>query len=253
MRKNTEKLLAMLILVLFFVSCGSSTTKNKLTGLEGGPCYDNGLCKDNLTCISDICVNSEASDDNNAEDTEDADCIGQYEIKCCLNNICSYNSCGEEETTIEFCEYGCQNAECLPDPNIFWTDPVTGYNWSARSPDMMTYNDSIEYCWKLGNSWRLPTITEVRTLIQNCPDTETGGLCNINDNDCLGQCQNTNCTGCSWQVNGAYSKIGDGDVRFWSSSLHSNNSDFAWFVDFGLAKIYNETLEQYNIFHCIKR
>ena len=132
MRKSTERLLAALFLVLFFVSCGSSTTKNELTGSEGGPCYDNGSCKDNLICISDVCINPEILNDNNTENTEDADCIGQYEIKCCGNSVCSYNSCGEEETTIEFCEYGCANGECLSDPNIFWTDPTTGYNWSER-------------------------------------------------------------------------------------------------------------------------
>ena len=48
-----------------------------------------------------------------------------------------------------------------------------GLNWSDASNDSMNWYDAVEYCKDLGG--RLPTISELRTLIQNCSATETGG------------------------------------------------------------------------------
>ncbi|MBO4441296.1 DUF1566 domain-containing protein [bacterium] len=52
----------------------------------------------------------------------------------------------------------------------------TGLIWSARSSGYMVWNDAKNYCNSLlegyYNDWRLPTISELRTLIQNCSNTQ---------------------------------------------------------------------------------
>ncbi|MFO7735877.1 MAG: hypothetical protein R6W70_06625, partial [bacterium] len=44
-------------------------------------------------------------------------------------------------------------------------------------PDKMNHHEATAYCED--NGWRLPTISELRTLIQNCPDTKAGGVCGV--------------------------------------------------------------------------
>ncbi len=105
-----------------------------------------------------------------------------------------------------------------------------GLEWSCISPDRMTHLDATDYCED--NGWRLPTISELRTLIQNCPDTETGGACGVTDS-CLSysDCRNDACGGCSADISGKYSVFGDTGY-LWSSSVPSGDTDDAWNVTF---------------------
>lgn len=249
-----KNLLFVLIACVIFISCDLQDTKNALTGTAGGPCYDNGTCNNDLVCVSDICLNPDNDNDNDTNETEDEDnCLGQSEVKCCQKNVCSYNSCGEKEEIIKYCEFGCENGSCLIDPNCFWTDPDTGYAWSLRGDFFMTHNKAASYCRELGNNWRLPTIGELRTLIKNCPSTQTGGECTVKDGGCISEPCKLHCGGCSWILDGSYSKVGDGDVDLWSSTLIPANTDFVWLIDFGLARLSVETLDQNHTARCIKR
>ncbi|MFO7736362.1 MAG: hypothetical protein R6W70_09150, partial [bacterium] len=101
--------------------------------------------------------------------------------------------------------------------------------WSDKTSEM-NHSDAISYCEGLGG--HLPTISELRTLIQNCPDTETGGACGVTD-ECLSysNCWNDTYGGCSFDDSGKYSVFGD-KGRFWSSSVLSDNADIAWYVYF---------------------
>jgi hypothetical protein len=105
-----------------------------------------------------------------------------------------------------------------------------GLNWSDASSNKMTWDEAITYCENLGG--RLPTISELRTLIQNCPGTETGGECGVTD-DCLSSddCRTDPCDGCEYDDSGKYSVFGD-IYYLWSSSEHSDDADFAWRVGF---------------------
>jgi len=112
-----------------------------------------------------------------------------------------------------------------------------GLNWSDASSetDQMGWDEAITYCEDLGG--RLPTISELRTLIQSCSATETGGECKVTDNclsgvDCFNG-SNDACDGCESDENnpGKYSVFGD-SAWFWSSSEDSDNKDFAWYVHF---------------------
>jgi hypothetical protein len=110
-----------------------------------------------------------------------------------------------------------------------------GLNWSDASSDYMTWDEAITYCENLGG--RLPTISELRTLIQNCQGTETGGECGVTDS-CLSSedCWNDPCYGCEYDESGKYSVFGD-TYWFWSSSEQSDYAGYAWGVYFGLGSV----------------
>lgn len=106
-----------------------------------------------------------------------------------------------------------------------------GLNWSDASSDEMDWDEAITYCENLGG--RLPTISELRTLIQNCPATETGGECGVTDSclysrDCWSQ---SSCDGCEYVTSGKYSVFGDREW-LWSSSPRADSADNAWIVQF---------------------
>jgi len=113
----------------------------------------------------------------------------------------------------------------------------TTFEWSKRSRTDMKWSQAVNYCKNLNENgysdWRLPTISELRTLIEHCPETQTGGKCSVTDN-CLSykDCRNTPCKGCDYPLNGQYySRLGDTE-RLWSSSVISDRPDKAWNVHF---------------------
>jgi hypothetical protein len=128
-------------------------------------------------------------------------------------------------------------------------------DWLDQAPDKMTWNKAKEYCKDLGG--RLPTISELRTLIQNCPDTVTGGICGITDeclsHECFGDCSPEWCydCGCRWEGGGFYSVLGDtGD--YWSSSFDPDDPDFAYAVNFYLGAIDWYSVDARCYVRCVK-
>jgi hypothetical protein len=111
-----------------------------------------------------------------------------------------------------------------------------GLNWSDASSSYMDWDKAVAYCENLGG--RFPTISELRTLIKNCPATETGGACKVTDN-CLSwdKCRDA-CDGCSGASDGRYSELGD-TGWFWSSSEQSDRTGGAWLVYFKYGKVAN--------------
>jgi len=114
---------------------------------------------------------------------------------------------------------------------------IDGNMWSPKASSTMNWDDAVSYCNNLTEcdywDWHLPTISELRTLIQNCSGTVTGGSCGVTDS-CLSSLScwsEESCHSCSYDESGGYSKLGD-TGWFWSSSVLSDLSNFAWSVYF---------------------
>jgi hypothetical protein len=109
-------------------------------------------------------------------------------------------------------------------------DSSGNISWSDISDSRLHWEEAKTYCKKLGG--RLPTISELRTLIQNCPVTETGGECTVTDNCFLyPDCRNSACIGCTEDTFGKYSVLKD-KGWLWSSSEALEQYFSAWTVNF---------------------
>jgi len=124
-----------------------------------------------------------------------------------------------------------------------------GKTWTDKVDSAMTWQKAKDYCNNLTacgySDWHLPTISELRTLIQNCPATQTGGECGVSDSCLSYECWNNACPGCSSDSSGKYSKLGD-TGWFWSSSVRSDYSDDAWYVNFDSGDVSSGS-KSYNI------
>lgn len=135
----------------------------------------------------------------------------------------------------------------------------SGLCWSNSSPNHMVYKKATAYCKNLGG--RLPTISELRTLIQNCPATETGGSCGLTDSCLSSSCwlsgvsdddwRNSPCRGCPSYSSGKYSVFGDAGW-FWSSLVPSGYAEGAWGVNFGYARVGNFSRNDRNDVRCVR-
>ena len=131
--------------------------------------------------------------------------------------------------------------ECSASSTFPCKDSETGYIWSDKTTETMTWEDAKEYCDDLGDDWHLPTISELRTLIKECEFTQMGGMCDVSDN-----CLNTeNClsykgcdTGCETCVN----TFSEGSW-LWSSSTLSNGTNAAYVVYFAHGVITGQSKE----------
>ena len=124
-------------------------------------------------------------------------------------------------------------------------DASTGHIWSAKAPDFYTWDEAVSYCDNLvedySDNWRLPTISELRTLVLNCVGSVPGGECGVVDTgnpstSCLSaSCAGVGyCGGCPATVE--HSKFSD-TSEFWSSSIVTDASSYVWNVHFTYADV----------------
>ena len=181
-----------------------------------------------------------------------------YDGKECVEDPCSNNPCSKIENSNGVCTaadeknvYSCGCSEgyawdgsrCLKECNgtleqwQICIDKASGLEWyyhgkkndlpvSPCDPRMVTQNTQKN----LYHDWHLPTVSELRTLIQNCPPVETGGSCGLTETCLSDECNSVACNGCSPNSSGLYSKIGIA-ASFWSSN-ESSDPDKVWRVNF---------------------
>jgi len=82
---------------------------------------------------------------------------------------------------------------------IFY-DHLLGLMWSKAKTEPLLYDAAEQYCNDLVigkiDDWRIPTITEMRSLINGCVDTGTKGKCGVQDACFYPDCQTEQCKGC---------------------------------------------------------
>lgn len=143
----------------------------------------------------------------------------------------------------------CGGEENTEDTSKNFPNEHDGLDWSDASSSYMTWDEAVTYCENLGG--RLPTISELRTLIQNCPGTETGSECEVNDNYLSSDCWTDSCGGCEYDESGKYSVFGDTNW-FWSSSELSDYANGAWYVNFGSGAVHHSHKHDDILVRCVR-
>ena len=152
---------------------------------------------------------------------------------------------------------GGQPAPCgAPQVPGTWHDPVSALCWQDPDADtVMDRSTASTYCAALAlggpepGSWRLPTISELRSLVVGCPGTETGGACGVTDS-CLNasNCSSSECSSCSNLggpgADGCYwpSAVSGHCPSYyfghWSSSDDTSGTTHGWGVGFENGGVY---------------
>jgi hypothetical protein len=220
---------------------------------------------------SDTAVDAEGDGDT---DTEGAPCSG---VTCSGHGRCF----DDGETAICVCDVGyyAESLDCVTeitpcDGGVF--DTISGLCWEDPSFDGdLDWDSAVEYCDALDlgghgpGSWRLPTISELRSLIRGCSSTETGGWCGVADS-CLcyevGGCYEAiTCIGCEASggggIDGAYwPPEFRGPVAwafhrngYWSSSFCAGRPSSVWTVEFQNAGVYQSLKTTISFVRCVRR
>ena len=142
-----------------------------------------------------------------------------------------------------------------------WTDPGSGLTWQNPPESEMTWQESMDYCEGLtldGHAdWHLPTISELRSLMRGCPDTQTGGSCGVVDECLSGACSSDKCYGCSGDGGpdgGCYWPVeAEGPCSwYWSSSTREYSDDSAWHINFGYGGIASPNKAYSSHVRCVR-
>ncbi|MBZ0273707.1 DUF1566 domain-containing protein [bacterium] len=129
--------------------------------------------------------------------------------------------------------------------------------WQDPPPDeWFTWEQAIEYCENLSfdgyDDWRLPSISELRTLIRGCDATELDGDCGVRDDCAELDCWNDPCQGCPYfegpGQGGAYwpEEMTGEAAALWSSSPVTDDESLAWYVSFNYGFVYSGYIDYEN-------
>lgn len=217
------------------------------------------------TCVDGACV--AACTPATVETDCPSFCQGDFVVSAsCIDGACQWSQnldCGQ---TNMFCEAGkcvdcaslgnwcggigdppccgylqqiCIDGKCAEAPIKMYTDPTSGLMWEAvlgldvptDLPEAIAYCDSLT----LGGhgDWRVPTISELRSLIRGCPNSVSGGPCGISDQVTEWVVLNETCWTCPFSegpaANGCYwpDEIQDTecDMRSFMSTTHCTNEN----------------------------
>jgi hypothetical protein len=143
-----------------------------------------------------------------------------------------------------------------------WEDPDTSLLWQNGSDCCHNWEGAKQYCQNLSwggySNWRLPSISELRSLVRGCEATETGGSCNVTDS-CLRwyDCKNDPCGGCAESggpgTDGLYwpAELVGECCWYWSSSFVEQSDDYGWAIQFTYGSIDGDWIEAGNNVRCV--
>jgi len=153
-----------------------------------------------------------------------------------------------------------------PDADIpvIWQDPETGYQWQNKVPsNPRGFDEATDYCDWLNTAglggysagWRIPTISEMRTLVKGCSATEVGGVCGVYDL-CSQEasCWNEACNGCALPAEDCY---WPDDIQglcgtYWSSTGYNGTNTAQWILDFTAASILGGSRVENHLVRCVR-
>jgi hypothetical protein len=141
---------------------------------------------------------------------------------------------------------------------------IGGLMWqkAASASYAMNWSKAIQYCENLSlggyGGWRLPSISELRSIIRGCPKTRSGGACGVTDS-CRkwNPCRNDSCSGCSMNqgpANGCYwpDELTGNASWLWSSSSREDDDNDAWGVIFNLGFVSNANKSAGGYARCVR-
>ncbi|MCP4197628.1 MAG: hypothetical protein GY762_10815 [Proteobacteria bacterium] len=192
----------------------------------------------------------------------------------CGSAVCT-DRYGETCDCAEDCVY-CKMTVCPAGlPGIY--DPSSGFCWLEpdvdRAPLYVYHHDAVDYC-DLGGNWRLPSISELRTLVRGCAgiewdwrwtecDASSGCTCNVSDycfeHSCLdtADCYPVDCVDAAGPGNGCYwdkAMHGPCNNYYWTRSTypHAGDGPHAWVVDFQRGGVgYALTMDDMALVRCV--
>lgn len=184
------------------------------------------------------CDSDDDSDDEQADDGEgETDDDGSDQVVELRND-----DIGEDE-----CQYGPNDGEA-------WVDLSSGLMWqTGYSCDNRRGEEVTDYCNALAvggfSDWRVPTISELRTLIRGCFLTVPNGDCSITD-ECYDHtlCTNDACSGCQHGEGPTDGCFGPSEVDnpcgwFWSSTPMSDDPSASdWIISFVSGRIMSSEI-----------
>lgn len=130
---------------------------------------------------------------------------------------------------------------------------VEGLSWTDLSNDQhlgVNWEVARGACEEKGG--RLPTITELRKLVQGCADTEDGGACLVSET-CrdVASCSAA-CAGCESAEDGRYSRFADSDV-LWSNTLAEFSVPYqSWRVHFQYGMVTFSDQAGAGLYRCVQ-
>lgn len=143
-----------------------------------------------------------------------------------------------------------------------WTDPSSGLMWQNGDDCCYEWDKAKGLCqnsnWGGYGDWRLPTISELRSLIRGCSATEADGSCGVTDSCLDSDCWNGPCDGCPGMdgpgTGGRYwpaGLAGDG-YWYWSSSTVADDEPYAWSVDFDVGRVNTDIVYDASYVRCVR-
>lgn len=232
--------------------CRAGTCAHELDGsscLIGGECYHNmqrnpGNACEHCDVVRDtggwVSTNGTACDDGKFCNGEDS----------CLNSRCAVHRGDPCNTSIDSCMLCDEIAHrCEPNSKLTWHDSTGGLLWQVK-PELdetwqgaVAHCDSLTYCERTG--WRLPTIDELRGIVDGCPALEPGGSCGVTTH-----CASISCVdGEAWcqllcEASGGPNNevylvpgVTNGLNGDWSSTTVSDQPQEAWSIQYRVASL----------------
>ena len=268
---------ALFLMLMFVVACGGDPKNDRRTDIPDTA--DSESDDDEDTADSEISGNSDTTPDS-GDSTDDADSSDSQDDSG--DSTDDADSSDSQDDTGDSTDDGDSGAdtgddgdsgsstlpECSKNTTSFpCKDSSTSYIWSAKNTyGSKTWQQAKDYCTGLNTSnyggfssgWHLPTISELRTLIQNCSATQMppvgSNTCGVREDKSV-TCLSNSCwteSACySCDGNGGYSKFGD-TGWFWSSSFQSDGSYSAWSVGFSYGFVDDYIIGDLNYVRCVR-